>query len=426
MRRLLLDLLLLGLVWALLYVLARQAVLAFGWLESPFLLGALFSLFLLSVAYGRIWNFKSSGGRLIALVIAFCIVLSGTSWLRSVQQRSFKLHSYYNNENRRGWSGRAHQNDSLLGFAPIRNARAWHTFPVGDPIPMGFSKDGFRIPLNADSLLVSDQPDILYLGCSFTYGDAMLAEETFAHVASKTLNKTYINAGVCSYGLSQMVLLAKQLLPKYRPDYVVVQHSPWLVERSLEPIAPVKYGTVFNPYFVEKDGSIRIEPPVSRSLIFDVDAERAKKESRMAWLWSEGLAFFIKQDLKALKHWIGGKDLSTAEAMDAARWGYEQIVSEAREVNSSVILLPLYESELPSYFQDLQDPDDVLVARPDSIMQAYLSSVPSGDFEKEFYHWRVDGADTIRVDTHPNKKAHQLIATSIAEVIQEYEHGISD
>ena len=46
-------------------------------------------------------------------------------------------------------------------------------------------------------------------------------------VVAQGLGGTVLNAGKCAYGLSQMLILARRLIPRYRPDYVLVQFSPW-------------------------------------------------------------------------------------------------------------------------------------------------------------------------------------------------------
>jgi hypothetical protein len=73
---------------------------------------------------------------------------------------------------------------------------------------------------------------VLALGCSFTYGAATNAENTYPYLVGQRLAGTTRNAGVSSYGLSQMMILAKRLVPAYKPDYLLVQYSPWLVDRS--------------------------------------------------------------------------------------------------------------------------------------------------------------------------------------------------
>jgi hypothetical protein len=56
--------------------------------------------------------------------------------------------------------------------------------------------------------------------------------------------------GVSSYGLSEMMVLAKRLVPIQKPDYLLVPYSPWLVGRAQSPFAPTYFGSVVTPYFL--------------------------------------------------------------------------------------------------------------------------------------------------------------------------------
>ena len=89
----------------------------------------------------------------------------------------------------RGWKGKVHDNDSLLGFAPIPNTKGAHTFHIGPDIPTQFDNEGFRVPINVDKSS-HNKPLVLALGCSFTYGDAIHAKDTFPYLVGRSLGGT--------------------------------------------------------------------------------------------------------------------------------------------------------------------------------------------------------------------------------------------
>lgn len=89
--------------------------------------------------------------------------------------------------NTRGWAGRVHQHDGQLGFAPIPGATGAHVFPIGPGIPMKYSQAGFRVPVD-EKPEGNRRPVFLFLGCSYTYGDACRAEDTFAYLVGKYFN----------------------------------------------------------------------------------------------------------------------------------------------------------------------------------------------------------------------------------------------
>ncbi len=56
---------------------------------------------------------------------------------------------------------------------PVPGAMGFHTFPIGDDIPMKYNEYGFRVPVSEPfGVDYSKGVDLLFLGCSFTYGDA--------------------------------------------------------------------------------------------------------------------------------------------------------------------------------------------------------------------------------------------------------------
>ena len=103
----------------------------------------------------------------------------------------------------------------------------------------------------------------LFLGCSFSFGAYADSDSTFSHLLSQEFDADYINAGVSAYGLAQMNILAEELIPKYKPDYVFVQYTPWLYDRAVSMYAPTYRNTIRPfPYVSRIDGAIQIIPPL--------------------------------------------------------------------------------------------------------------------------------------------------------------------
>lgn len=151
--------------------------------------------------------------------------------------------------------------DEILGFKIIPNSKGFQTLNLGDDIPLIHDSRGFRVTGSGDTLCNVDNPvDILFLGCSFTYGYACHAEESFPYLVAKNKNLNYINAGVSAYSLSQMLILAKRLIPAHKPKYVVIQYSPWLTERATRIYASNRFGKIALPYFTYNGRQIRLEP----------------------------------------------------------------------------------------------------------------------------------------------------------------------
>lgn len=389
----------------------------------------LFLVFLfVSISYKHLWSFQTFNSKrgkatFIFLVFAAILVLS---YGASIDQRSRNLYNFIISENVRGWKGRAHQTDDTLGFKPIPNARAFHTFPIGENIPMAYNSDGFRIPLS-DSTIVeqSNNIDIIYLGCSLTYGDACLAEETFPFLVSKETNFQYINAGCCGYGLSHMLILSEKLIPRYKPKFVVLQYSPWLTTRATSKFTNTYFGSAPIPYFSEKDDSYHLELPVYKSQIFDLDREelRSLYQGRyFKFLFEKGIFFHLYEDWFFLKDKLLSKlgryaSPANNKKMEVEKYAYNRIKKIADKNGTTVIILNLGDLEYSKNSHNFFLDSKVYFAEADSLLNEYLENSFSKDYSKEFNHWRYDGKDSIRVDSHPNPKAHRIIANSIINIL---------
>src|SRR5690606_37609731 len=105
------------------------------------------------------------------------------------------------------------------------------------------------------------RPRLLFLGDSFTYGLFVPSEETIPQQTAKLLGGQAINAGVPGYSLAQVLIYAEKLIPKYKPDYVIVQYTPWMVERSTSGFATFSQGLLAAPYLFDTDTGMAIHPP---------------------------------------------------------------------------------------------------------------------------------------------------------------------
>ena len=64
---------------------------------------------------------------------------------------------------------------------PITNQTFTHNLQHGESIPVRFDTNGFRVPVSdADRTTGAKRPMLLFLGCSFTHGYGVYAQNTFA------------------------------------------------------------------------------------------------------------------------------------------------------------------------------------------------------------------------------------------------------
>jgi hypothetical protein len=394
-----------------------------------FLFGIVLTLALISLIYKRNWfinKLKSKWGKVLLSAIFFLFFLFST-YLKSTYDRSKQMYEYMISKGVRGWDGIAHVADDELGYKPLKNARAFHVFPIGEPIPMAYDNDGFRVPLSdTNKNNIPGKIDLLFLGCSFTYGDACYADSTFAHLSAKELNMSYINAGVCSYGLEHMFILSKTLIKKYKPKYVVYQYSDWLVKRALSAYAPIYFGSLPTPYFSNRNGEFKLNKPYFKTQVFDLDKKEItnKYKSHLSFYIDKGLSFFIYDDLNASKYYILTRlkkiDWPNADREELTKYIYKQLFDEAKENGAIPIILHIQadnkkvelNEDLFKFFSNYNYIDTELKHKE------YLNNNKGYDRKSVFTHWDIkSNGDSMMIDLHPNNLSHRLITEALIEGI---------
>lgn len=357
---------------------------------------------------------------------ALCIsVLVGAAlfYAGSLVFRSNKLYSQRIKSAVRGWEGRVYRPDPVLGFAPKRNSIGTQLLAVGPGIPTRHDDEGFRIPVEGSS--ERRRPFILTLGCSWTYGAACLAEETYPYKLAQHLDGSAINAGVCSYGLAQMLILSERLIPELKPDYVIVQYSPWLTNRAVSHFAPVYFSHLPTPYFAEADdGSLMLAEPAFLTKAFDFDLSPYRRmasagKGRFSFFMKVGLPLYIHDDFCMLQYKVrsclGIVKPSTSRTDEVIRLVYGKIKELCRDHNASMIVVGLSKKpeplDVPRQIRQLGIP----VVDAHAEMLARLEETTLSAYNSAYAHFRGDPPHLV--DTHPNALAHTIIAEAIAKHI---------
>lgn len=339
--------------------------------------------------------------------------------------RTKKIYSYIKS-NYRGWSGNVHKPDTELGFAPIHNAKGAHVFPIGPDIPMRYDDNGFRIPFGENSVISNTHPVVLALGCSFTYGDAIHAEDAYPYLVGKHFGGTTKNAGCCSYGLSQMLILAHRLIPKHKPDYLIVQYSPWLVRRAISPFAPTYFGKCPTPYFYE-NGKLELHPPVFQAKMIEpsINSYRNSPKSTIDFIiffCTVGLPQFIHDDFHTLlytvKKYFGFIPNPTAKDWKVVSYVYEELAKLARGNGAQLIIVVLGKDNKPVQVPKKLFPVDAILVDAHKALLENLRMLNRENYIRHYAHWR--GSPARPVDYHPNEKAHKIIAEAIISKIKPF------
>lgn len=323
--------------------------------------------------------------------------------------------------------GKVYINDNVFGYTHAPFSTGYRQLGEGDII-IHHDAEGFRIPVNF--VHSKKKPSFLVLGCSVSYGDACRAEKTFPYLLSKSMNGDYFNASVSGYGLSQMVLKAEKYINEKHPDYVIVQYSPWLADRSKTYYQNFLGGKFPIPYFSKKG----LEMPVFSPKGLKMPLADFKNTPNNTWDFSK---FYLKvtpilayQDINSMitriKSVLGiiPKPLNDNEKIE--EYGYDRIYQACKRNHARMIL---WTSGTGFSFPTKLPPTKLITNK--EIIKVYIDSLfmrlhPTGNFNayQHFYgHWYVPkgSKDSVFADGHPNDNAHKLISDEILKNIKERE-----
>ncbi len=354
------------------------------------------------------------------LIVLFCVSVVRTVLSYSAIKRQPGL-----------FKGSILRADPALGFAPVPGASGALVLPFGVERAIVFDDRGFRVPQHPAPTR-ADSPLVLALGCSLTFGYGCRAEESYPYLVGQGLGVASINAGVGAFGLSQMLLRARELIPAYRPQILLLQYSPWLVRRAQEPYAPSNYGLMPVPYFyTDSAGQLQIQPPVFDPLVtrLPVGSYLGSESGLLDFL---GFALTVElprqlyEDVQQLAYgcrsWFGSLPRPEQDGEKVVREVYREIAQLCLDHQVQLFIVPLSWGAkpltVPASIQELGVP----IVHPREAFLRWLEgntrdAAPLGmRYDRSFKIWSE--APRRYVDGHPNPRAHRLIAECLIEAIR--------
>ena len=282
------------------------------------------------------------------------------------------------------------------------------TFLLAGKIPYKINKSGFRdvdFPVDKGSA-----QRIMVLGDSNTFGWGVTMEDTFPKVLErqlrgKGLDVQVINAGVYGYNTRQEVLFLKDELLRYKPDLVIMAFHP--NDTQVNGVSP-------NHPFI-KNGESHYHSWLLEFLKSRINRQINKGKRDASWCTEKSGDFFpIKVRLANFcisyeqgfaddyPGWIRCKE-SLLEA---------QRISKAEGFAFVLALLPDFASDFADY--------DLAWVHEKVRKFAEGSGINTIDLYR--YFAGMDHAslqNTELQDTHPNSRAHAIIAASLSSELQE-------
>lgn len=438
MRRFFLDIILAGVICIILLLLLRVFATATGLFYSDgskFIYQLLQSSIVLccitSAVYKHLWKpsvLKSKRKAAVFLLIQLSLLLVIYHFI-SINKNALEYYKYFTAANFISWQGKMYNKDDTLGYRMIKSNQSALVYNFLPTVPVKTDKNGFRVADSAISLTDISKPvDLLFLGCSFTFGSACRAENTFPYLVAAQRKMNYVNAAVGGYGLAQMYLQAKQLIPRLKPRYIIVQSSPWLIMRSISEFAPSRGGYLLpTPYFADRGSSFEAELPIYKSSVenlFPADDRKNYYGNFLKYYFKKGFPYFFKEQVQLFfvrcKNLLFLKRRPTKKAAEAEQVAYAEIFKIAEKHAAKVILLNLGNAPgSDKYLQLSRRGNKISVANADSVLRQALDTQSEIAYRKKYNHWGKSGKDSVFVDSHPNSLAHRLIAESVLMHIEQ-------
>lgn len=162
-----------------------------------------------------------------------------------------------------------HKSDPHLGLCLAQNATGYYHLPSKENILIATDSLGLRSPIYRVNIKASDSAKkILFLGDSFTFGDAVEFNNTFPGILSNSPNYSVSNAGVGGHGYIHYEIRLPELLEKLTPDIVAIQLSPHSAKRSITGELPA-YLHIPIPYYLIIEDSLIIKYPPYQTNYFE-------------------------------------------------------------------------------------------------------------------------------------------------------------
>jgi hypothetical protein len=390
-----------------------------------FLLSSLLIFLIIEyLIYYKLFNLKSNKFKIIIFIICPLIISM------IVSDRLQAINKFYFSSKRlilRDYN--LWKSDNILGIKSVPNSQCSFNYYIGDSIkgsvPVLFDSIGYRtVP---DFLKLKNDILDLYLGCSFTFGDFIEAQNSYPYLTSKFLNHNYINASASGYGLGQMVQLLENLTKKYHFKYVFIQLSPWLAYRAMDLNGPVRDGYRPFPYYSDHDNSFKLNLPAFSILKYSYGNWRDTKPSyyeRIQFIFTDGVIteicdYFFYQ-IARLKTYLGFLPKPTERKEELERYFYDYAINVCEKNNTIPIILkictPWYS---PNQCNDLLDylrPKAKIIDLDFNLAQKVRET--GMDYKKLYFLNVIHNKYVFYYDSHPNEYANKLFSDRICNELK--------
>ncbi len=137
------------------------------------------------------------------------------------------------------------EKDAEIGFVPVRNGASLRRHPRAGLAYHVFTSDR-RARVARRGERTPPEVDLVTVGCSFSWGHGVEADDTYTSVLGRRLGRPVANFAFSAYGTVQSLQMLRRVLD-LKPKVVVYGFIADHMKRNLSPCAPA-YGPVCLPF----------------------------------------------------------------------------------------------------------------------------------------------------------------------------------
>ncbi len=380
-------------------------------------------ILLCSLGYKRLFSFKKPVDLLFFAFFAFSASIFIGLRLRDITV----LYDYefvHGNRNRLSWD--VHYFDKRNNWRAKPNSHGFFEYGIGDSIQG-------RIPIYYDSLgsrTVSDELRVdsdtmdLFIGCSFTHGAYIRAEEGFPYLVTRRLGHSLMNIGMSSYGMAQMMDRLDSALSERRFKYVFIQMSDWLSQRSMQ--LNGLYNKSYPPvtYFTGGKGDYSIAPIAYRHPDYgglrSWAGMKRTYSNRLHFMRTKGfqveVVSYLRYKVAQIKSHLGIVPKPASDKLDLEKYFYDRVIENVRKAGAIPVLYKIYwrDKDVEPLRRYLED--KAIYADCDRIEDSVTARNLRSD-KKYFWISHLHKGQKIYYDNHPNATANALFAENILKAL---------
>ena len=258
--------------------------------------------------------------------------------------------------------------------------------------------------------------DVLFVGCSFTFGWGVEAEESMSDRFAELSGLRVANAATPAVG-TQSAALAVRRLAKLRPRYVVYGLIDDHLRRNTCPCAMTPTPICQSIPYVRPDssGALVEEPPIDSFLSPAAGMREAYLAARgesgflrsQYWVFRAALGYLYRRTQLQCSRDFG----TTLEALDVS---LSRLSAESRAAGAQLVVA--YIPQLGGIQSWTATPLANIALRNDLTLVSLIQPLEDYARENEEGDW---GRLLIPNDVHPNRDAHAVLGRSLCRVFED-------